>query len=599
MSFFVELKRRNVLRVAAAYVVAAWLVIQVVETIFPLYGLSDASIRFVVTLLAIGLVPVVVLAWAFELTPEGLKLDKDVDRSQSISSQTGKKLDRAIMVVLALALGYFAFDKFVLSESREASIAETARQQGRNEALVESYGDKSIAVLPFVDMSPKSDQEYMSDGIAEELLNLLAKIPELRVVSRSSAFAFKGKEINVPSVAEQLNVAFVLEGSVRLADDQLRITAQLIEAGTDTHLWSETYDRKLENIFQIQDEISARVVEELKITLLGETPRSQQIDEQAYKMALQARYFWNRRAEGDADAAFKLYQQVLELAPDYAPAWAGISVAYRDRAQRGHISQEEGILLAREAAEKALQLDPTLADAHIRMGQVWAQLGEYAKQRKAIETALALEPNNPTALAVMANVYMVLGESDKAIALYQQAGTVDPMGALWPANLVEPYLLMGRFDEAEAAARRAYDLNDNDVMYRTNLTYAFTLQEGRHEEVLRLLEDESLGWQGHPGNLATRYLHLAVAYQALGRQDEADETVRKLDALDDQFEELIFVALYALQGNLDRAFELVDEMDGIPRYWLETTAYYLPMMSDPRWEPAVRKFESIYETSGQ
>ena len=599
MSFFVELKRRNVLRVAAAYVVAAWLVIQVVETIFPLYGLSDASIRFVVTLLAIGLVPVVVLAWAFELTPEGLKLDKDVDRSQSISSQTGKKLDRAIMVVLALALGYFAFDKFVLSESREASIAETARQQGRNEALVESYGDKSIAVLPFVDMSPKSDQEYMSDGIAEELLNLLAKIPELRVVSRSSAFAFKGKEINVPSVAEQLNVAFVLEGSVRLADDQLRITAQLIEAGTDTHLWSETYDRKLENIFQIQDEISARVVEELKITLLGETPRSQQIDEQAYKMALQARYFWNRRAEGDADAAFKLYQQVLELAPDYAPAWAGISVAYRDRAQRGHISQEEGILLAREAAEKALQLDPTLADAHIRMGQVWAQLGEYAKQRKAIETALALEPNNPTALAVMANVYMVLGESDKAIALYQQAGTVDPMGALWPANLVEPYLLMGRFDEAEAAARRAYDLNDNDVMYRTNLTYAFTLQEGRHEEVLRLLEDESLGWQGHPGNLATRYLHLAVAYQALGRQDEADETVRKLDALDDQFEELIFVALYALQDNLDRAFELVDEMDGIPRYWLETTAYYLPMMSDPRWEPAVRKFESIYETSGQ
>jgi TolB-like protein/lipoprotein NlpI len=519
MSFFVELKRRNVLRVAAAYVVAAWLLIQVVETIFPLYGLSDASIRFVITLLAIGLVPVVVLAWAFELTPEGLKLDKDVDRSQSISSQTGKKLDRAIMVVLALALGYFAFDKFVLSESREASIAETARQEGRNEALVESYGDKSIAVLPFVDMSPKNDQEYMSDGIAEELLNLLAKIPELRVVSRSSAFAFKGKEINVPSVAEQLNVAYVLEGSVRLADDQLRITAQLIEAGTDTHLWSETYDRKLENIFQIQDEISARVVEELKITLLGETPQSQQIDEQAYKMALQARYFWNRRADGDADAAFKLYQQVLELAPDYAPAWAGISVAYRDRAQRGHISQEEGILLAREAAEKALQLDPTLADAHIRMGQVWAQLGEYAKQRKAIETALALEPNNPTALAVMANVYMVLGESDKAIALYQQAETVDPMGALWPGNLVEPYLLLGRFDEAEDAARRAYDLNDNDVMYRTNLTYAYTLQEGRHEEVLRLLEDESLDWQGHPGNLATRYLHLAVAYHALGRQD--------------------------------------------------------------------------------
>lgn len=233
----------------------------------------------------------------------------------------------------------------------------------------------------------------MSDGIAEELLNLLAKIPELRVVSRSSAFAFKGKAIHIPSVASQLNVAYVLEGSVRLGGDKLRITAQLIEASTDTHLWSETYDRKLEDIFQIQDEISAKVVEQLKITLLGEVPRSQQIDEQAYKMALQARYFWNRRAEGDADAAFKLYQQALELAPDYAPAWAGISVAFLDRARRGRMPEEEGRALAREAAAKALQLDPKLADAHIRTGQQMGFAGDYAGQRKAIETALSLEPN--------------------------------------------------------------------------------------------------------------------------------------------------------------------------------------------------------------
>ncbi|MGI9265699.1 MAG: tetratricopeptide repeat protein [Gammaproteobacteria bacterium] len=594
---FAELKRRNVLRVAAAYVVAAWLVIQVVETIFPLYGLSDASIRLVIALLAIGLVPVVVLAWAFELTPEGLKRDKDVDHSRSISVQTGKKLDRAIIVVLALALGYFAIDKFVLSESREASIAESARQEGRNEALVESYGDKSIAVLPFVDMSPDKDQEYMSDGIAEELLNLLAKIPDLRVVSRSSAFAFKGKDINVPTVADQLNVAYVLEGSVRQAGDQLRITAQLIEAGTDTHLWSETYDRKLENIFQIQDEISAKVVEELKITLLGETPRSQQIDEQAYKMALQARYFWNRRSEGDGQAAFDLYQQALELAPEYAPAWAGISVAYRDLARRGRIPEEEGLILAREAAEKALQLDPKLADAHIRMGQVWGQAGEYAKQREAIETALALEPNNSTALAVMANVYMSLGEFDKAIAMYQQAEAVDPMGALWPGTLVEPYLLVGHFDDAENAASRAYDLNDNELMYRTNLTYAYVVQGGHDEEVLQLLQDEALDWQEHPDNLATRYLHLAIAYHALGRQDEADETARKLDALDYTYEELMFVALHSLQGDLDRAFASLNEMDVVPRYWLETTAYFLPMMNDPRWQPALERFESIYETS--
>jgi adenylate cyclase len=597
MSFFAELKRRNVLRVAAAYVVAAWLVIQVVETIFPLYGLPDASIRLVITLLAIGLLPVVVIAWAFELTPDGVKLDKDVDRSQSISAQTGKKLDRAIMIVLALALGYFAFDKFVLSETREASIAETARQEGRYEALVESYGDKSIAVLPFVDMSPNSDQEYMSDGIAEELLNLLAKIPELRVVSRSSAFAFKGKEINIPTVAEQLNVAYVLEGSVRQAGDQLRITAQLIQAGTDTHLWSETYDRKLVNIFQIQDEISARVVEELKITLLGETPRSQQINEQAYKMALQARYFWNRRAEGDADAALKLYQQALELAPEYAPAWAGISVIYYDLANRGLMSDEESGILAREAAVKALQLDPKLADAHIRMGQAWAQSGEYAKQRKALETAIALEPNNPTALSVMANVYFALGEVDKAIAMYEKAEVVDPLGALWPGTLLEPYMLVGRFDDAENAALRAYELNEGDQWYRINLTYIYVVRGGRDEDVLLMLEDPAVDWSNNLGFLAIRYLHMAIAYHALGRQDEADEMARKLDTLNDTYEDMYFVALHALQGNLDRAFELLKEMDGIPRHWFESTPYFLPMMNDPRWEPALEKFEPVYETS--
>jgi hypothetical protein len=218
MSLFAELRRRNVFRVGAAYLVGAWLVIQVVETIFPAFGFGDAAVRIGVTVLAIGLVPVLVFAWAFEITPEGLKLEKDVDRSRSITAQTGKKLDRLIMVALALALGFFAFDKFVLSGSREASIAESARQEGRAEALLESYGDKSIVVLPFADMSPGKDQGYLSDGIAEELLNLLARVPDLRVISRTSAFAFKNKDLEVSDIAERLHVAHALEGSIRSED---------------------------------------------------------------------------------------------------------------------------------------------------------------------------------------------------------------------------------------------------------------------------------------------------------------------------------------------------------------------------------------------
>jgi adenylate cyclase len=608
VSFFTELQQRNVLRVAAAYIVASWLVIQVVETLFPVFGLSDVAIRTVVIVLAVGFIPVLVLAWAFELTPEGLKLERDVERQGTRTAQTGKKLDRVIMVILALALGYFAFDKFVLDPQRDAavqqqqaeklsSVAEEARQEGRNEALVESYGDKSIAVLPFVDMSPSKDQEYMSDGIAEELLNLLAKIPELRVVSRSSAFAFKGKDINIPNVAEQLNVAYVLEGSVRQAGDQLRITAQLIEAGTDTHLWSETYDRKLENIFQIQDEISARVVEELKITLLGETPRSQQINEQAYKMALQARYFWNRRSEGDADAAFRLYQQALELAPEYAPAWAGISIAYLDRAGRGKISKEEGRVLARQAVKKALQLDPKLADAHIRMGQFLGLAGDDAGRRKAIETALALEPNNSTVLAAMANVYLIDGKFEEAIALYQQAELVDPLGALWPAFSVNSYVAIGLYEEAENAAGRAFELNGNDQMYRMNRAYIYTIQ-GRHEEVLAVLEPV-IGESPEVG-LSISYMQLAVAYHALGRQEEADEMARKLDALDDQYELLDIAALHALQGDPDAAFMWLEKAaKEFPRYYVESDPYFKDIMSDPRWPPTLEQFQSAKEISEQ
>ena len=303
MSLYSELKRRNVLRVGAAYLVAAWLIIQVIETVLPFYGVSDQIIRWIMTALLVGLIPALVLAWVFELTPEGVRRDSEIDPAEAAPSKATRKLDGAIMIVLALALGYFAVDKFILQPGRDRTLVEETAQQVRSDTLIESYGDRSIAVLPFVDMSINQDQEYMSDGIAEELLNLLAKVPELRVISRSSAFTFKGKDIEIPEIARQLNAAYVLEGSVRQAGDQLRITAQLIEARSDTHLWSETYDRKLENIFQIQDEISAAVVEELKLALLGETPKSQIIDENAYRQILQARYFWNRRADGDAGSA--------------------------------------------------------------------------------------------------------------------------------------------------------------------------------------------------------------------------------------------------------------------------------------------------------
>lgn len=321
-----ELKRRNVLRAAAAYIVVSWLLIQVTETIFPLFGYSDAPARFLVIFMGICFTPVMIFAWVFEWTPQGFRKDKDIDPAQSIAPYTGKKLDRIIMAMLAIALGCFAFDKFILQPQRNAAqqeqqVAELveAKEEGRSEALVASFGDHSIAVLPFIDMSIGKDQEYMSDGIAEELLNLLTKIPELRVISRSSAFAFKGEKIDIPEVGKQLNVAHVLEGSVRKAGNQIRITTQLIHARSDTHIWSETYDRELENIFAIQDEIAGKVVEQLKIQLLKDSPKSAQVDPAAYAMFLQARYLRRERTPESLEQAKGLLERALELDPLWPP----------------------------------------------------------------------------------------------------------------------------------------------------------------------------------------------------------------------------------------------------------------------------------------
>ncbi|MBT8063216.1 MAG: adenylyl cyclase, partial [Gammaproteobacteria bacterium] len=289
MSFLGELRRRNVLRVGAAYIVTAWLVVQVVETLFPVYGLSDGAIRLVVNILAIGLLPVLVLAWVFEWTPEGLKKDSDVEAGAPASLAAAKRLDRIILIVLVLALGYFATDKFVLDPQREARQAqlqqaelEQAREQGIAEGLQQSRGDASIAVLAFADLSPDGGQDYLGDGIAEDILNLLQRMPQLDVRSRTSSFRFKDKDVSVPEIAELLDVDHVLEGSVRRIGERIRITAQLIDARTDSHLWSDNFDRNVEDVFAIMDEISLAAAEQVGIELLSEPPRAERINADAY-----------------------------------------------------------------------------------------------------------------------------------------------------------------------------------------------------------------------------------------------------------------------------------------------------------------------------
>jgi len=486
MSLFSELKHRNVLRVAIAYLAVSWLLIQIVETLFPIFGLADELVRLFVIILVIGFPLILIFSWLYELTPEGLKLEKDVDRTGSLAHHTGKKLDRAIIVVLALALGYFAFDKFVLDPSRDAAREETVARQARTDALVESFGENSIAVLPFVNMSDDASNEYFSDGISEELLNLLAKIPQLRVISRSSAFSFRGKDIDIPTLAEQLNVAHVLEGSVRKAGNKVRITAQLIEARSDTHLWSGTYDRELDDIFAIQDEIAAKVVEQLKITLLGDTPATRKTVPEAYALFLQARYLRQTGDPGRDAEIVQMLEQALVIDPDYVPALLELSlkIYLNSRGDKLH-RDEEGMRRSTELANKALAIDPNngAAIAYHAMGLMEDKDLEAAT--KEFVRALHLDPGNVELLIFASTFAALIGRHDEAIILMKRALELDPLCTFCMYLLSKIYMNAGLLKEAEDARHQYKNLGGHGGGYTMGM---LKLLQGNPEAALASFE---------------------------------------------------------------------------------------------------------------
>ena len=598
MSLFRELKRRNVLRVGAAYVVVAWLAIQIVETIFPAFGFTDAAIRITTIVFAIGLIPTLIFAWAFELTPEGLKKESEVDRSQSITPNTGKKLDRTIMVVLALALVYFAVDKFVLDPQRDFAMeeqkvaeVEQARQEGRTEALVESYGDKSIAVLPFVNMSSDEEQEYFSDGISEELLNLLAKIPELRVISRSSTFSYKGKDIKLAQVAEELNVAHILDGSVRKAGNRVRIPAQLIEARSDTHLWSETYDRELEDIFAIQDEISATVVDQLKITLLGDAPHIEETDPEAYALYLQARHLGRQFTAESLERSIALYEQALAIDPHFVSAISGLASVIYNEAGRGMRPADEGYRLVRELTKRVLELDPENAIAHSLLGGMY----EYRERNLELAArhrarAIELAPGIASMFVTGAPMMMSLGRLDEAIAIQDYVIARDPVNPISHYNLGIYTLYAGRIEESVRSSLMVLRLSPDFTGAYYNLSMA-QLLGGLPADALESARKEPFE--------PFRLLALIAARHALGQDAAADADMAKM--VEKYGHEWPYNIAYvvAFRGQADNAFKWLKkakEIGDTGLSELNTQPLFASLHNDPRWLPLL---ESIGKSPEQ
>jgi TolB-like protein/Flp pilus assembly protein TadD len=480
-SLFSELRRRNVFRVAMLYGVVAWLIMQVADVVMPRVGIPEWGVTLVILLLVLGFPIVVIAAWAFELTPEGLKRTGEVDRNASITPVTGQRINHLIIGVLALALVFVVIDSYVLRdeppaaekiEATQASASDdaTARQAppgtvGGPASDAAAPALTSIAVLPFVNMSSDAEQEYFSDGLSEELLNLLAKIEEFKVAGRTSSFAFKGKNDDLRVIAAKLGVATILEGSVRKDGDQIRVTAQLIKADDGYHLWSETYDRRLESIFAIQDEIAGEVVTALKVTLLNESEadaagtkvalaRERPTDNmEAYTSYLRGQHLIKSRIGDDMFKALREFRHAASLDPDFAEAHVGVANGYSLLASYGYRNVEEVGALAEASVERALALKPEL-------GSAWAAKNLLAEIRGApieeklplIEKAVALSPNDPQSLSWLATDYGELLRMGDELATYEKAYALDPLSPLILYNLSLVYKMRGLDDQAERLA---------------------------------------------------------------------------------------------------------------------------------------------------
>jgi TolB-like protein len=461
MSFVEELKRRNVFRVGAAYAVAAWVLLQVLDVVGEILELPQWGGKLILAVLLIGFVLALIFAWAYELTPEGVKRESEVDRSRSISTQTGQRLNRAILVTLALAVVLFAVDKFVWDPARDRTLAERAAEQARTEVQAEAAAEasaqaateNSIAVLPFADMSEAGDQQYFSDGIAEELLNTLVRVDGLKVASRTSSFAFRGNDLGLQEIAQALNVSHILEGSVRRSGDRVRITAQLIDARSDRHLWSETYDRDLDDVLAVQDEIASAIVGAMK-QALNLNLRQDQVaiasatqSSDAYDLYLRGRALILARS--DMLQAIGYLEQAVAIDPSFAKAWEVLGAAYYLTPSWGY-QVENPFDRAKAASERALELDPGLALPWSVLGQVGRNKGELDVETtiEYEQRALAADPNGATIHLWAALTQSELGFLDRALPLVRRCLEIDPAYGNCRRHLAFMEYTAGREDEA-------------------------------------------------------------------------------------------------------------------------------------------------------
>jgi len=572
VSLLNELKRRNVIRVAAGYIVVAWLVVQVVETIFPAFGFGDEAIRFVVIGFSVAFIPVVVLAWVFEWTPEGIKKDEGAEQRGPSVAIAAKRWDRVVMLILAIAVSYFVVDKII-----------TSRQAG-----------PSIAVLPFASMSPDPEQAFFGAGVADEVLSLLAKIPQLYVTSRTSSFTYAEQGLSVAEIADKLDVDHILEGSVRQAGDKIRVTAQLIDTKTDRNLWSQTWDRPMADIFEIQDEIVVEIVGKLSVVLDGPVPTSRRTDPVVVALVLKARQIfydnYGSPQKGTAERMWSLLEQALEIDPEYAPAIAWLGYADWFAQTEGLIDDETAKRRFAEQSERVLTIDPE--QSNMLQQLAWTALNVDVDLEEAadlIQRAVRSGPNDPEVLRGAGRFAYVIGRYDESRELLERAIRIDPLCTTCLYHASRLYMRTGDLARAEDVRLRYQSLGYGGGQYFLGIT---RLMQGDAEGAANAFEELPVGGR----NSQYRQAGMAMVFHALGEVEQSDLLVRSLADEYGSTEPDLLAEVEAWRGNVDAAFEWLDRYLAKPESLIgaETGTYggaknyvgrptFRNLHDDPRW----------------
>jgi TolB-like protein/Tfp pilus assembly protein PilF len=576
MSFYEELNRRNVAKVAVLYIIAAWLILQVADVLFDAMELPSTWVRLVLAIIILGFPLALIFSWVYEMTPEGLKKEKDIDRSQSITPDTGRKVNVLIIVMLALAIGAVVVDRLIPESTPVADnrvidgAVETKAVDPATLAAMKfaPAAERSIAVLPFVNMSADEENEFFADGLSEELLNVLARIKDFKVAGRTSSFAFKGKNEDFKMIGEALNVKNILEGSVRKSGDTVRVTAQLIEVSNGYHLWSDTYDRKLDNIFEIQDEIATQVVAALKQELLGASDQAVIAKKsteniEAYQHYLKGLHHVAYRSREQLELALAEFREAARIDSNYALAHTGIAYVYVMQASYAYRSIAEVGPLAELSIEKAFAIDDQLSEAWAIKAQLLSGMGAPDSEKiPLLERAIALNPNNAYAYMWLASSFFA-SDSERMWELYNKAYELDPLAPVIVQNMATYTALDGDMEKAAYYADQLKEIAPNwDGTYRTSSSLA--MFQGNMEQEIRSmhkvleLDPESI----------TTYETLAGYYTLLGDLEQAQALIDKGRRLNPAYGGIAAseAGIQLLQGNKEAAVQL---MQAMVRKWPE------------------------------